>query len=273
MEQHKPSQNINVALLPLDIRLGDVRHNLSEVEQRICALPPEVDLVVLPELFNTGFDEFPESIDSFAEADDGPTVASLKRLSAEHDVAIAGGFIGKRGGRYYNRAVFVDQGEPLAFYNKRHLFAGAESKLFTRGNMLSPIVEFKTWRLRLSICYDLRFPVWNRSVGNDYDVLLLMANWPGSRYYAWKHLVIARAIENQCYACACNREGEDYYGSYRRGDSMIVDAMGQPIGMCYDDGTVMATLDCEAFNADRQRLKPWRMADEFTLRGVTLSEE
>ncbi len=260
-----PTGNLNVAMLPLDIRLGDIRHNVAVATERIENLPPETDLVVLPELFNTGFGDFSEDPHFLAESDDGFTVSTMCALSKRLDIAIAGGFIGKADDRLFNRAFIIADGVPLAFYNKRHLFAGPEQKIFTRGEQISPVVNVKGWNLRLAICYDLRFPVWNRSINLDYDGMIVVANWPNSRYYAWSHLVIARAIENQCYIAACNREGEDIYGLYARGDSMIVNAMGYPVGHVADDGTVTGVLDGSSLETDRKRLKPYLVADDFTL--------
>lgn len=260
-----PSRDLNVALLPLDIRLEDRDWNLKMIADRISRLPSSVDLVLLPELATTGFGEFKSHISSLAEGTDGPTIDAMKRLSEENGVAICGGYIRADVTGYYNSCFFVADGRLLGIYDKRHLFAGAESRVFTPGDSLPPIIEYKSWKLRPVICYDLRFPVWNRAHGHDYDVMLLIANWPKSRYYAWKHLIIARAIENQVYVAACNREGEDIYGVYGRGDSLVVNALGCLVGKTLEDGSEVARLDFETFNNDRKTLQPWRMADKFTI--------
>lgn len=263
-----PDRNLKVAMLPLDIRLGDIRHNVAVAETRIRQLERDTDLVILPELFNVGFGNYGESPDKYSEPDNGFTVTSMQRLAEELNLGIIGGFIGQRDNNLLNRAFFVRPGETPVFYNKRHLFAGPEQHIFTRGSNLPPIVEFRSWRIKLIICYDLRFPVWNRAYHNDYDMLVHIANWPNSRYYAYKQLLVARAIENQTYIAACNREGTDVYGDYVRGDSMILNAMGYSVSITEQDGTVKGILDHEIFLADRKRLQPWRVADDFRIEGV-----
>lgn len=258
-------QPLNTVLLPLNLMLGNKEHNLAAAEKRIESLNKEVNLVVLPELFNTGFGDFGDNLHALAENEDGETISRMKALSAQRGIAIIGGFIRHEGNQLYNSAFIINKGDLSAIYDKRHLFAGPEQKLFHRGESPSPIVDINGWKVRLAICYDLRFPVWNRSRGLDYDVLVFIANWVHARNYAWRQLLIARAIENQAYVLACNREGEDIYGKYMRGDSMIVNAMGYPIGKENPEGSVSAILDYNSLESDRHHLKPWKVADDFTI--------
>lgn len=258
-------QDLRVALLPLDIKLEDKAYNISLAIERINDLSNEVDVVVLPELFNVGFGKYSVSASCLAEFDNGETISRMKKISAERKIAIIGGFIGKSNEGLLNRAFIISDGQLCSCYNKRHLFPGMESRLFHPGEELSPIINIKGWNLRVAICYDLRFPVWNRAVNNNYDALILIANWPNSRYYAWNQLIKARAIENQVYVAACNREGEDIYGKYERFDSMIVDPMGLNIGENHDSGTVLATFSKEQINSIRENFQPWRAADDFTI--------
>ncbi|MCM1348864.1 MAG: hypothetical protein NC338_05575 [Firmicutes bacterium] len=260
-----PEQDLHIALIPLDMRLGERDFNLKLARARIESLQHPVDLVLFPELMTTGFGEMKNGVAAHAESDHDVTICTMCELSKEFDVAIYGGFIGKDEDKIYNRAFFISDGKPIAFYNKRHLFAGQEQRTFTRGESLPPIITLKSWRLRPIICYDVRFPVWNRIKKNDYDAMLVIANWPNSRSYAWQHLIIARAIENQAYIAACNREGEDIYGTYQRGDSMIVNALGMPVGSVANDGNVYGKFDYKAFNTDRKNFQPWRVADDFNL--------
>lgn len=260
-----PTENLRVALVPIDIKLGDVRHNVAWACECINNLEEGIDLVVLPELFNVGFGDYSVSPEHLAEPDDGSTVSSMLELSRIKNVAIVGGFLATDGKNLYNRAFAVYAGKTLAFYNKRHLFAGPESRIFRPGQEESPIVDVKGWKLRIAICYDLRFPVWNRAVDNNYDALIIVANWPNSRYYAWSHLIKARAIENQAYVAACNREGKDVYGTYMRHDSMVVNAMGYDVSEPADGANVYATFDASRLNDDRKFLQPWRVADKFQL--------
>lgn len=256
---------LKTVLIPLDITLGDKRHNLAAIEDRVNEVDDDTDLVILPEMCNTGFGDIQDSLPSLAESTSGETISRMKVLSEKKGVAIIGGFIRKDGDDFYNSAFVVSNGELLAVYDKRHLFAGPEQKLFRRGQSFSPIVTIKGWRIRIAICYDLRFPVWNRSRGLNYDAIVFIANWVHVRNYAWRHLLIARAIENQAYVLACNREGRDFYGEYMRGDSMIINAMGYPIGTQAENGNISTILDRSQLESDRRRLKPWKDADDFTI--------
>lgn len=131
-----------------------------------------------------------------------------------------------------------------------------------------------TWKLKMAICYDLRFPVWMRNVNLEYDALVIPANWPCSRQYAWEHLIEARAIENQSYILACNREGTDEYGQYTRGQSIVVDDFGKIIShLDNDTGIVLATLNAERLCTNRKHFAPYRDADTFTISEVTKPEE
>lgn len=261
-----PETDLKVVLLPLDIKLGDIPHNLAGAELLIDKLPEDTDLVVLPELSNVGFGDYSVGPEELAEPIDGRTIERFCKISAERGgMAIVGGFLRCEDGKLFNSSFFISDGKLQTYYDKRHLFAGAEQRIFERGTEQSPTVTFRGWRLRLAICYDLRFPVWNRSINCGYDALIVVANWPHSRFYAWKHLIIARAIENQAYVVACNREGVDVYGDYLRGDSMIVNAMGYTVDEKHDDGTVTGMLEAARLRDDRKFLQPWRVADEFKL--------
>ena len=241
-----PSENLKTALLPHDIIEGDVQANLAAVAKRLRNLDSDVDLVVLPEMFNSGFTADPAVLARTAETNTGTTAVD--------------------NGRYYNRGFMVSPDGQRVFYDKRHLFRyGGESELFTRGDSLSPIISIKTWNVKMSICYDLRFPAWNRAFNNNYDILVVPANWAHARFFAWKHLLIARAIENQAYVLGCNREGHDLYGEYNRGDSQIFNNWGDDVADRRDDGTVYSTLIAETFNRDRKRFEPWRDADDFEI--------
>lgn len=268
----QPDRNLKVALLPIAIKLGDIRHNVAVAESRIRSLEKDTDLVVLPELFNVGFGDYGEAPREYSEPDDGYTVTTMQRLADELNIGIIGGFMGQQGDALLNRAFFVRPGETPVFYNKRHLFAGPEQKTFARGMNLPPIVKFRSWRLKLIICYDLRFPGWVRERYNNYDAIIHIANWPNSRYYAYKQLLIARAIENQAYVAACNREGSDVYGDYTPGDSMILNAMGYPVNSIETDGTVKGIFDYKVFLSDLTKLQPWRVADNFMIEGVSQPE-
>mgnify|MGYP001108941156 CR=1 FL=1 len=261
-----PDRNLKIALIPIDIQLGKTEENLITAKKLTDRVDSDTDLIVLPEMFNTGFTSDVKLLKSIAEPNDGHTISTLRTWASEKQTAIWGGFTAVDNGRYYNRGFMIDDKGNVVFYNKRHLFRyGGESRILTAGNEKSPVINYKSWNLKMSICYDLRFPVWNRAVANNYDVLIVPANWAHARVFAWKHLLIARAIENQAFVLGCNREGSDVYGHYPAGDSFAFNNWGDDIADTRADGTIYATLDADTFRADRERFAPWRDADKFDL--------
>ena len=263
-----PSTNLNVALLPLDIAAFDSDANINSVRQRLKSLPSDTDLVILPEMFNTGFTTDRERLKQIAQPPvGGAVVDTLESLATEFDVALWGSMIAHgHSESFVNRGFMISPGETPQYYDKRHTFSlGGESQAFSRGSQPSPIIEFRGWKLKMAICYDIRFPVWNRSRGNEYDALIVPANWVHSRYYPWRQMLIARAIENQSYVAGCNREGRDAYGIYERGDSLAFDFYGKEIGTAHEDGTLTVTFDRHALETARAHFMPWRDADDFTI--------
>lgn len=261
-----PVTDLKVALLPHDIVAYDIKANLDIVGSRISDLEPDTDLVVLPEMFSTGFTPLPEVLCRIAEPNDGPTITTVVQWAMQYNVHIWGSFTAGEHNNYFNRGFMANPDGEIRFYDKRHLFSyGGESRVLTPGNSLAPIINVNGWNVKMAICYDIRFPVWNRARGNDYDILVVPANWVQSRFFAWKHLLIARAIENQCFVLGCNREGVDVYGEYRRGDSMILNNWGDDISDHRSDGTAYSILNAEKFNIDRLKFAPWRDADDFQL--------
>lgn len=261
-----PTENLKVALIPHDIVMGDVAKNLDIVEQRLESIRPGTDLVVLPEMFNSGFTVDLLLLQSMAEDDHGRTMQRVAGWVKRFGFAIWGGFTAKIDNRYFNRGFMAMPDGSIEFYNKRHLFqSGGESRIFTPGMEKCTIMQLKGWNLKMSICYDIRFPVWNRSVANEYDALIVPANWAHSRFHAWKHMLMARAIENQAFVVGCNRGGTDIYGSYDLNDSQAFDHMGYDIAERCEDGTVYATFDAKRFAHDRLKFRPWMDADEFQL--------
>lgn len=261
-----PTENLRVALIPHDIVMGDVAKNLDIVEQRLESIRPDTDLVVLPEMFNSGFTVDLQLLQSMAEDDHGRTMQRVAGWVKRFGFSIWGGFTAKIDNRYFNRGFMAMPDGNIEFYNKRHLFqAGGESRIFTPGMEQCPIMQLKGWNLKMSICYDIRFPVWNRSVANEYDALIVPANWAHSRFHAWKQMLMARAIENQAFVVGCNRGGTDIYGSYELSDSQAFDHLGYDIAERCEDGTVYATFDAGRFAHDRLKFRPWMDADEFQL--------
>lgn len=220
---------LRVAVLSLDMVEGDVSANLRRARAMIDALPENTDVAVLPEMFTTSFMRDTDAMVSLADTAFRPTMEELALWSRERNSAIAGSVVARDGDRMVNRGFIVFPDREAVFYDKRHLFClSPEARLLGAGKELPPVVNFRGWNLSMIICYDLRFPVWSRNVGQQTDLLIVPANWPRSRGYAWRQLLIARAIENQEVVVGANRGGEDAYGLYD-GLSLIVDPMGVPV--------------------------------------------
>lgn len=260
------SDILNIAALSLDILQGEPEENLRRTERLMKELPLSPDLVVLPELFTTGFIQDAGELSRVAESIDGSTMKTVAQLARQYDTAICGSFAAKESGKIYNRAFFVKPVGDAVFYDKRHLFClSSEAQLFGQGRSPMPIVDYRGWRIAMMICYDLRFPVWSRNCGNAYDMLVVPANWPHARGYAWTHLLIARAIENQAVVVGANRSGSDDYGCYDN-LSFIYDALGESIGAELPDIPVtLASPSLEAVAKVRRRMPAHRSADHFSI--------
>ena len=216
------------------------------------------DLYVLPEMFSTGFCTEPEGI---AESCDSDTLRWMKLMATEADAAIAGSVAVEEQGRYYNRFYFVKPDGSVTYYDKRHLFTyGGEHLRFTAGEE-RVIVEWRGVRILLEVCYDLRFPIWARNRG-DYDMILYVASWPTPRVKAWSALLVARAIENQCYVAGVNRVGTDPTCDYC-GGSVIINPYGHTLAACADNTEceVSAEIDIEALEAFREKFPVLKDAD------------
>ena len=245
-----------VTILQRNIAWCDISANLDAIEQELQGV--QSDVVVLSEMFQTGFVTAPESV-----ADDGRTLEWMKHMAKSLDAAIVGSIIVKEGVRYYNRAYFVKPSGDVTHYDKRHLFTmGGEQERFSAGSQRT-VVEWRGVRYLLEICYDLRFPVWSRQRG-DYDAIIYSALWPAPRREVWRTLLRARAIENQCYVIGVNRVGDEPALHYA-GDSAVVDSYGRAIVEL--EGADMATveLDMEALNTFRTKFNVGADADTFTM--------
>lgn len=253
-----------VAALSCDIVQGDKESNFSIIEQQMCLLPEGTDLLVLPELFSTGYISDVEIAKSLAEPEYGDTVTRLKAIAREHNMGICGSFLSNTAHILFNRAFFIEPDGEVAFYDKRHLFCiSEESKICRRGIKLPPVIRFRRWNISMAICYDLRFPEWLRNKGNKYDLLIIPANWPDKRNYAWEQLLIARAIENQAYVVGANRSGKDIFGQYDN-TTYIIDYLGHPIGSRQGIITY-ATLSKEPMEKMREHFPVWKDADDFNI--------
>lgn len=257
-------RNLKVAVLPLAIEWGNKEHNFKAVAEAMATLERDTDLVVLPELFTTAFIPDPDLMADLAEPLSGPTLQFIRDLAGKYNVAIAGSFLAGVGGLYYNRGFFMEPSGEETIYDKKHLFSlSQESRIMSGGSKRPSVVRYRGWSLSLVVCYDLRFPVWCRNQDLAYDAMLVPANWPSARKYAWDHLLMGRAIENQAYYIGADRSGSDDYGQYD-GMSLIVDYDGKPVGETR--GKFMyALLDSGKIKASRQHFTAWRDADKFNI--------
>lgn len=254
---------MKVAVIQLNLYWEQPEKNFQQLEQKLSAVESDTQLVLLPEMFTTGFSMNPSKL---AEKYPGKTVEWMKRMAEKHGFAITGSHIAESDSKYYNRMVFVYPNGEIRTYDKRHLFRMAkEDQYYTAGNE-RVIVSHAGWRLLLAVCYDLRFPVWLRN-RNDYDVMLLVANFPERRRYAWNSLLVARAIENQAYVVACNRIGVDGNQVNYSGDSQVVDPMGQMVALAKPNAeeVIYANLNREYLNDLRTNFPVHFDADSFKI--------
>ncbi len=245
----------------------DKAANLQMLEEKINGIKERTEIVVLPEMFSTGFSMKPEQ---FAETMEGETVEWMKKISAAKNLILTGSVIIEEKGNYYNRLIWMLPNGQYGVYDKRHRFAYAgEDEHYTAGNKRL-IASVKGWKINLQVCYDLRFPVWARQQPQndepEYDILIYVANWPERRSNAWKTLLQARAIENQCYVIGVNRVGNDGNDIYHSGDSMIIDPLGEILYTKKDDEDIFIIgLNSEHLETVRKKLPFLKDADGFMI--------
>jgi len=245
----------------------DPTANLDMLEEKINSISDKTEIVILPEMFSTGFSMKP---DELAENMDGETVKWMKRIAAQKNVIITGSMIAEEKREYFNRLIWMLPNGQSGVYDKRHLFAYAgEDEQYTAGTKRL-IASVKGWKINLLICYDLRFPVWARQQLQEdrpeFDLIIYVANWPERRNHAWKTLLQARAIENQCYVVGVNRVGKDGKEIYYSGDSMVIDPMGEVLYQkAHDEENFTITLNKEKLEEVRTRLPFWKDGDNFII--------
>jgi len=257
---------MNITLVQNAIVWEDKNTNLLYYKRLAESLAHKTDLIVLPEMCTTGFSMH---TDALAESDEGLSMTTLGQMAEQNGMAIAGSFIGGGpSGLAYNRGFFLYPDGRKTFRNKRHLFRmGEETNHFLSGNDTATI-PYLGWNMRLLICYDLRFPVWSRNVDNAYDLLLVCANWPEPRRRVWENLLVARALENQCYVCGVNRVGTDGLGLHYSGDTCLINAYGKALTNMpsHTDGVQTVTIELEPLRQFREKFPVWMDADRFELR-------
>jgi omega-amidase len=255
--------NLRVTMIQADLAWQDPATNRRNLADHFRGLAGHTDLIVLPEMFTTGFSMEARSL---AETMTGATVGWLREEAAAIGCAITGSLIVEDGGQHYNRLVWATPDGGCAHYDKRHLFRMAREQEHYASGDRRLVVELKGWRVCPLVCYDLRFPVWSRNRG-DYDVLLYVANWPSRRRSAWSALLRARAIENVCYVVGVNRVGKDGNGASYTGDSVALDFLGQVLGGDRGgDFVETVVLDRESLATFRRDFPVHFDADDFELR-------
>lgn len=255
---------MRVSLIQESLIWADANANMMKLHNHLVQLKGETDLVVLPEMFTTGF-----CVDrpDLAEKMSGGVVSRLKEWAVEFGVALCGSLIVVEGGVLYNRAFVVLPDGVISTADKRHLFSpGGEHNIFGHGDK-KLIVDYMGCRIMVLVCYDIRFPVWSRNVNNEYDLLVYVANFPANRISAWDILLKARAVENICYVCGVNRVGDDGLGISYNGHSVLLDYLGRPVVAC-DEGVesvITAKIDLGKLKTFRERSAFWKDADQFEI--------
>jgi len=253
--------SLSIALMQSEIKWHDPVINFETTKVSITQLS-EVDIVVLPEMWSSGFTMHAHKYHQYTEQ----AIDLMRQWSLDLNACVIGSLITKVNDHYYNRLYAIDGGEVIATYDKKHLFGhSGEDRFFEPGNKKS-LIDYKGWKICLNICYDLRFPVWCRNT-EDYDILLFCANWPDKRISAWDTLLRARAVENQCYVVGTNCYGKDVWDNTYAGHSAIVDYSGGVIGsLIGESGIVSGIIKKDDLNDFRQKLPFLKDRDQFMLK-------
>ena len=253
---------MKIALIQTSLAWENPIENRSHLAQKITSFMEDVDLIVLPELFSSGFTMNPQAV---AETMEGETVLWVQHLAKAKNAAITGSLVIEENGKYYNRLLFVYPDGEIKMYDKRHLFTLAgEDKCYTAGEE-KLILEYKGFKICPLVCYDLRFPVFARNIEN-YDLLLYVANWPKLRINAWDILLKARAVENMCYTIGVNRIGTDANNHEYSGHSQLVDFLGNYLIEPQEtDGVFIVEIDKEKLLETRSKLAFLDDRDAFNI--------
>ena len=269
--------SLTITVIQTNLHWENRDANLQMLEEKINSIKEKTEIVVLPEMFTTGFSMQPGKL---AETMHGETVQWMKRMAAAKKIILTGSVIIEEKGNYFNRLIWMLPNGQYGIYDKRHRFAYAgEDGYFTAGTKRL-IASVKGWKINLLICYDLRFPVWARQTSPsnslskgeggpaalEYDVLIYVANWPERRIHAWKTLLQARAIENQCYVVGANRVGHDGNNISYSGESMVIDPMGEVLHTKKNEEDIFTvTLDKLHLQQVREKFPFWKDSDSFTI--------
>ena len=258
--------SLYISLIQTQLFWEDKAANLLMLEKKINSITQKTEIIVLPEMFSTGFSMNPSAL---AETMDGTTVQWMKKIAVEKKIILTGSVIIQEDDQFFNRLLWVLPNGTIGHYDKRHRFAFAgEDQHYSNGHKRL-IAQVKGWKINLQICYDLRFPVWARQQSDgepEYDILIYVANWPERRNHAWKTLLTARAIENQSYVIGVNRVGEDGKGIYHSGNSMVIDPLGEVLyHKEHDEDIYTIQLEKNTLTEIRTKFPFWKDADDFLI--------
>ena len=268
---------LTITTIQTDLHWENKEANFRMLEDKFRNMQERTEIIILPEMFSTGFSMTPELL---AEPMDGETIQWMKEMASKHRVILTGSVIIEEDKKFYNRLIWMLPNCQYGYYDKRHRFGFAgEDKHYTAGNKRM-IASVKGWKINLQVCYDLRFPVWatqqtsqTQGVDNgikstlpEYDLLIYVANWPERRSHAWKTLLCARAIENQCYVIGVNRVGKDGNDIYHSGNSMVIDPLGEVLYHMADEEDIFTiTLQKDHLENVRTKFPFWKDADQFDI--------
>jgi len=259
-------QDIIITTIQTHLFWEDVQKNMEHFDEKINEIKDPTDIIILPEMFTTGFTMNPEKL---AEQHGGKGLQWMLQKSKEKNCVVIGSISVKENGNFYNRLYWTKPGGTYEYYDKRHLFRmGNEDEHYTAGNK-KLIINYKGWKICPLVCYDLRFPVWSRNrKENTYDVLIYVANWPEVRSYPWKQLLIARAIENQAYVIGVNRIGEDGNRISHSGDTAVINPRGEIISqiVAHQDKAETTHLSYSYLQDFRKVFPVMLDGDEFEIR-------
>lgn len=261
-------QDLSVTLLQSSLYWQNISANLAMFEEKIWQIPESTDVIILPEMFNTGFTM---AVNTCAEHPNGNTFRWMRQMAAQTKALVIGSIIVNDQGSFYNRLLWVEPSGDFAFYDKRHLFRMAEEHRYFSMGKEKLIRTWKGWKICPLVCYDLRFPVWSRNTFNDgipdYDLLIYIANWPEARVSAWNSLLTARAIENLCYVAGVNRVGVDGKNISYNGCSTAIDPKGNSIWFCKDMEAIKTVeLNAADLTAFREKFPAMMDADDFEIK-------
>jgi omega-amidase len=257
------SISLKVTLVQSDLKWENSGYNLSLFTDRINSIALPTDLIILPELFTTGFTM---NVSRVSEGMSGESVKWMKKMSRSMKACITGSLLIREQGQFFNRLIWMKPSGQYSTYDKRHLFRMGEEHVHYAAGNKRLIADLHQWKIRPLICYDLRFPVWSRNL-SDYDLLIYIANWPASRMSVWETLLKARAIENQCFVIGLNRIGIDGMGLNYSGDSLVIDYKGNIIKQLPENKneTETITLSLSELREFREKFPVYLDGDKFEI--------